>query len=428
MAEIPVPRRVRGPDDVPPVLDAQPEALIEELQAAYEKLRVAEEEIQVQRGEIEQFVASRDEAVRQHQRNIQLAPSPIFITDRRGTIKDANAAATAFLRTRVDDLRGTAVFTLVTPESRHGLHRLFEHHDPASGPCICHLDLLPDRAEDRTARHAEPLRVRATLLPAPHVPDEITWVLLPSGDADRAAGDADRAAKDGDLAEALTELAALPPVTGDVRGYVQAAAAIVAGHAGDAAGASIVLGAVQAPYVLGASNANAQRLDGAQMAAYEGPTLTAYDSAAVVESRALATDERWPGLARRVGPADGGVVAAPLTDTSGPVGVVTVYLPARSWDEGLAQRLPLLAAAIEAGVQELGAKAEVADLVTNLRIALDSRATIEQAKGILMATKGCDADAAFAELVERSSLQHRKLRDVARDIVDGVAQPSPRRG
>ena len=49
--------------------------------------------------------------------------------------------------------------------------------------------------------------------------------------------------------------------------------------------------------------------------------------------------------------------------------------------------------------------------------ALASRATIEQAKGIVMGQRGCTADEAFDHLRQLSSNQERKLRDVAQMIV-----------
>jgi AmiR/NasT family two-component response regulator len=54
---------------------------------------------------------------------------------------------------------------------------------------------------------------------------------------------------------------------------------------------------------------------------------------------------------------------------------------------------------------------------------MESRATIEQAKGILMGAHRCSADAAFSMLVERSQRTNRKLRDVAQALVDGVESP-----
>ncbi len=49
--------------------------------------------------------------------------------------------------------------------------------------------------------------------------------------------------------------------------------------------------------------------------------------------------------------------------------------------------------------------------------AMESRARIEQAKGIIMARTGVDEDAAFGLLRAQSQAENRKLRDVAEEIV-----------
>ena len=74
----------------------------------------------------------------------------------------------------------------------------------------------------------------------------------------------------------------------------------------------------------------------------------------------------------------------------------------------------------------------IADLlaeIDGLRQAMASRATIEQAKGIIMATTRCTPDAAFAVLVAQSQHQNRKLRHVAEDLVSsqdcGGAEDDP---
>jgi response regulator NasT len=54
----------------------------------------------------------------------------------------------------------------------------------------------------------------------------------------------------------------------------------------------------------------------------------------------------------------------------------------------------------------------------NLQGAFGRRAIIEQAKGILMARHGIDADAAFGMLREHSQRRGHKLGDVATAIVD----------
>jgi AmiR/NasT family two-component response regulator len=47
---------------------------------------------------------------------------------------------------------------------------------------------------------------------------------------------------------------------------------------------------------------------------------------------------------------------------------------------------------------------------------MQSRSVIEQAKGILMARQGCDADEAFKSLSQLSQDSNRKLRDIAQSI------------
>jgi ANTAR domain len=55
--------------------------------------------------------------------------------------------------------------------------------------------------------------------------------------------------------------------------------------------------------------------------------------------------------------------------------------------------------------------------VEQLRTAMASRAVIEQAKGVLMVLCGCGAQSAFDLLTHISSHTHRKVRDVAADVV-----------
>ena len=59
-----------------------------------------------------------------------------------------------------------------------------------------------------------------------------------------------------------------------------------------------------------------------------------------------------------------------------------------------------------------------------LHEAMEHRAVIEQAKGVLMHSMSCSADAAFAVLIAASQRENRKLRDIAAEIAaaqDGQA-------
>jgi AmiR/NasT family two-component response regulator len=62
--------------------------------------------------------------------------------------------------------------------------------------------------------------------------------------------------------------------------------------------------------------------------------------------------------------------------------------------------------------------AELIDQVEHLQRAMEHRAAIEQAKGVIMATAGCGPDAAFAVLVAQSQSEHRKLWEIAVEIAE----------
>jgi hypothetical protein len=61
--------------------------------------------------------------------------------------------------------------------------------------------------------------------------------------------------------------------------------------------------------------------------------------------------------------------------------------------------------------------AELVAQVAHLQAALTSRAVIEQAKGILIASTGRDADGAFQLLVAQSQAENRKVREIAEELV-----------
>ena len=80
------------------------------------------------------------------------------------------------------------------------------------------------------------------------------------------------------------------------------------------------------------------------------------------------------------------------------------------------------------GRPEVSAVEQVRQLETeveNLRNAMASRASIEQAKGVLMLLMGCGDQVAFDLLAHISSHTHRKVRDVAVAIVESASGRTP---
>src|SRR6478752_2429764 len=72
---------------------------------------------------------------------------------------------------------------------------------------------------------------------------------------------------------------------------------------------------------------------------------------------------------------------------------------------------------------------DLAEEAGQLREALQTRAPIEQAKGILMTLRGFDSETAWAELKRASSEENIKLRDLAFALVSYTggrsARPDP---
>ncbi|MFC5181763.1 ANTAR domain-containing response regulator [Actinomadura harenae] len=79
----------------------------------------------------------------------------------------------------------------------------------------------------------------------------------------------------------------------------------------------------------------------------------------------------------------------------------------------------LLAAQGSAAVSNVLQYDEVHRAAAQLREAVEARAIVDQAKGILMHALGCDADQAFAEMRRISQTRHVKLTALAQRIVGG---------
>jgi hypothetical protein len=115
----------------------------------------------------------------------------------------------------------------------------------------------------------------------------------------------------------------------------------------------------------------------------------------------------------------GGAVALPIEQGTERAGAFNVFTPpGRPPEPDLVEACQLLLAAVEAALAEVAAKTELSTTADGMRAALVSRAVIDQAKGIVMADKGCTADEAFAHLLELSSRSHVKVRDVAVALVE----------
>ncbi|MFP5376905.1 MAG: ANTAR domain-containing response regulator [Acidimicrobiia bacterium] len=167
----------------------------------------------------------------------------------------------------------------------------------------------------------------------------------------------------------------------------------------------------------------AGRVDRWQHDAGQGPCLHAVATGEVVRVDSFAADRRWPSLAWRAERAGvHSALSVPLAAGDEVLGALNLYSTtpgAFAGREGQAVRLGRQASVTLANAHALR-RAE--QLAQQLAEALETRDVIGQAKGIIMAAQHMSSDEAFDVLRRASQRANRKLRDVARDIVDGRNQ------
>jgi hypothetical protein len=170
---------------------------------------------------------------------------------------------------------------------------------------------------------------------------------------------------------------------------------------------------------VGTSAQVAADLDTVQYRAGRGPCLEAAGTGGVRVLGDSRTDRRWPELARAAAEAElRGLVSAGFSPGGSVTGGLNLYLqPALGSDAGLRERAEQFA--VHASVTAANALlyARTAQLAEHLQVALDSRAVIDQAKGILMERFRLTAAQAFEALTRVSNQTNTKVRDVAAHVV-----------
>jgi GAF domain-containing protein len=161
----------------------------------------------------------------------------------------------------------------------------------------------------------------------------------------------------------------------------------------------------------------------------EGPCLEAFldqriRRVDVVD--AVDGDRTWEGF-RKAASCLGvrSVLAVPLAAGIGSLNLYSLDVAYTADDEATVSAFAGRAGVVLANSQ---AYWEIRELADHLTEAMQSRATIEQAKGILMAAGGRSPDDAFAVMVRASQRENRKLRDLALAIVERVQQSPTGRG
>jgi GAF domain-containing protein len=185
--------------------------------------------------------------------------------------------------------------------------------------------------------------------------------------------------------------------------------------------ASVLLLVKDHPSTVASTGDLATDLDETQYERGHGPCLHAARTGEVTEISDTRADNRWPDYTpRAVEHGNLSSLSIPLAiDQDGQVtGALNIYARRPdAFDEASRSVATRFApyAAVAAG--NLYAYQSARDMADNLQAALESRAVIDQAKGILMERHKLTADQAFQLLARASMTRNQKLREVADHLV-----------
>jgi transcriptional regulator with GAF, ATPase, and Fis domain len=209
-----------------------------------------------------------------------------------------------------------------------------------------------------------------------------------------------------------------------LQGLCEQAVAAIPGA--DMAGVTLLHHDAANPETAARSDSRVSDIDADQYRVNEGPCLEAARTGRIVCVHVEDAAARWPLFAAAA--SEAGVrsfLSAPLDVDSEHAGSLNIY---SFGDHGFSDidevLVTVLVTAVEVAVWESRHTADAREESGNLRRAMETRACIEQAKGIVMAVRGITADAAFAALVEQSQRENVRVSVLAeRTVTSVVAVP-----
>jgi GAF domain-containing protein len=208
-----------------------------------------------------------------------------------------------------------------------------------------------------------------------------------------------------------------------LRGVTDLASAQLGGC--DMAGVTLV--GAEGPTTAVFTDPAAPEIDAAQYRTGHGPCMDAFREGTILRIDDTEHEERWPEFtasAREHGVRS--TLSLPLSTREQIVGALNLYSYQVETFNDNEQVVAVFVAQAAATLANAQAYWAVRTLSDQLQDALVSRAVIEQAKGIVMRERACDADEAFALLARESQNSNRKVRDLAAAMVaEAIAGDRP---
>jgi|SRR4051794_14633544 GAF domain-containing protein len=158
-----------------------------------------------------------------------------------------------------------------------------------------------------------------------------------------------------------------------------------------------------------------------------GPCLDAAQLGATLHIADTATEQTYPEFAaacQRSGVSSTLSVGLPVPQRS--IGAINIYLKNNvELDERDIEIAQTFASYAAVALANAALYTSTADLAAQMEKAMQSRAAIEQAKGIIMGAEGCTGEEAFTILAKQSQRRNRKLKVVAEELIADAQAGEP---
>lgn len=224
-----------------------------------------------------------------------------------------------------------------------------------------------------------------------------------------------------------SDVIALLLETDTLDGFLQAMASRALELAPRADGCGVTLERQGRPVTVSSAGASATKLDEAQYGQDDGPCLQAMRTGLIVSVPDTLRESRWgdyPAYAAACGARSS--LSLPIAPHTHSAGALNLYAPVPgAFAATDLEPLKLLAAQATGAIALAQRLADAKEFATDLQAALQSRAVIDQAMGVIMGQQRCTTQKAFEVL--RAASQHRniKLRDLCAELVASITGEPP---
>ena len=181
------------------------------------------------------------------------------------------------------------------------------------------------------------------------------------------------------------------------------------------------------PSTVAQTGALAVELDERQYDRGYGPCLDSIDGGEPLIVSDMDDEPRWPDWAKSAAALGAGSsLSMPVPLQREVSAALNIYsLDRDAFDDAAVELASTFAAYAGVALANMHLYTAQGQVAEQLQQAMQSRAVIEQAKGILMGQRRCSAQEAFDLLVRLSQSTNRKLRDVAQALVeDATGKPA----